>query len=300
MGTNDSSEGGLSRGAGGAVAPTRHCSVCGEPVGTKRTVRAPDGRVVCETCVEEARQVLVSRKARAARAEAELRKQKELERVEGDNRLVLELQADEWLAAASNSCPSCGRFIALADAVCHGCGYGAATGPARRAFSFGKRASRGSAAAIARAQSAGGPVEDLLETIDPRLVRGVPVALTGLAIAGLVLSLAVAWTWSAATIGMIVMGAAVFAGSIIILFQQSLRDAVPVVMTGLVAGAATVVAGRSARLEVDVASVFGAAVMCGAACWAARRARLDATLTWAWGGLAASCLVAAGVLASKL
>jgi hypothetical protein len=300
MGTNDNVEGGLSRGPGGSGADSRHCSVCGEAVGSKRTVRAPDGRLVCETCVEEARQVLVARKARAARAEAELRKQKELERVEGDNRLVLELQADEWLSAAANSCPSCGRFIALADSMCHACGDGAPTGPARKALSFGKRASRGNTVALSRLQHAGGPVEDLLETIDPRLVRGVPAALAGLAVVGLVLSLAMPWTWSAATIGMIVLGASVFAGSMIVLFQQSARDAVPVAVTGLVAGAATIIAGRSARLEVDVACVFGAAVMCGAACWAGKRARMDETLTWAWGGLAAACVVAAGVLASRL
>jgi hypothetical protein len=275
--------------------------VCGETVGSKRTVRAPDGRLVCETCVEEARQVLQSRRAREARVEAELRKRKELERVEGDNRLVLELQADEWLTAASNSCPSCGRFIALADAMCHGCGYGAPIGAPKRAFSFGRRSKAVRPISAGGAtHHQGGPVEDLLETIDARLVRGLPAALSALAIVGLLLSFVLSWTWSAAIMGMIVMGVAVFAGSIIILFQQSPKDAVPIVLTGLVAGAAAIVAAKSPRIEVDVASAFGAAAMCGAACWASRRVRLDETLTWAWGGLAASCLVAAGVLASLM
>lgn len=299
MGTDDGSGAGLSRGAAGSNAATRHCSVCGETVGAKRTVRAPDGRLVCETCVEEARQVLQARRAREARAEAELRKRKELERVEGDNRLVLELQADEWLKAASNSCPSCGRFIALADAMCHGCGYGAPIAAPRRAFSFGRKPKR-AGVSVGRSTSSGGPVEDVLETIDPRLVRGVPIALGALAVVGLVLSPWWSWTGSAATMGMIVAGVGIFAGSAIILFQHSPKEAMPLVIASVVAAVATVIAGRTPRLELQVACVFGVAAMCGLALWVARRTRLDATLTTAWGVLGIACLVAGGVLASRL
>lgn len=291
----EASRGGLAHGTSDS---SRHCSVCGESIGSKRTVRAPDGRVVCETCVEQARQVLFARRAREARAEAELRKRTELERVEGDNRLVLELQADEWLKAAANSCPSCGRFIALTDAMCHGCGYGAPISAPPRAHPFGRKPKRARAIGIANALIVpNGPIEDLLGTIDPRLVRGLPVALAGLAIVGLLLSLRLPWAWSASIMGMVVMGAAVFAGSIILLFQRSPKDAMPIVLPGLVAGAAILVAGRSPRIEINAASAFGVAVMCGAACWAGRRVHLDATLTWAWGGLCAASLVAAGMLA---
>lgn len=296
MDSSGETRGAISRDKGEQL---RHCSVCGDTVGSKRTVRAPDGRLVCETCVDEARQVLQARKAREARVEAELRKRKELERVEGDNRLVLELQADEWLRAAANSCPSCGRFIALADSMCHGCGYGAPVDAPKRAFSFGKRPKRASIAAAARV-SPGGPVEDLLETLDARLIHGLPVLLAGLAVVGLLLSPWFTWTWSAAVIGMVVAGVGIFAGSAIILFRHSPKEAIPLVVASIFAAVATIIAGRTSRLELQVASAFGIAVMCGLACWIARRTRLDATLATALAGLGTACLVAAGVLASRM
>jgi len=148
--------------------------------------------------------------------------------------------------------------------------------------------------------SLGGPVEDVLSTIDERLVMGVPLGLTALAIIGVLLSLLVPWTWSAAMIGLVVMGVGVFAGSMVVLFQSQPKDAIALAIVGVLSGVAAIVAGRGTRADLELVCVFCIAVLFGAGWWSAKRARLDATLTWAWAGLSLACLVAGGVLVARM
>ncbi len=272
-----------------------HCSVCGESIGSRKSITAPNGRRVCETCVENARQVLAAREARKHRRAAEAKTQAELARVESDNQIVLELQEDDWLRATANACPNCARYMALSDEACPHCGYGSPAG-VRKSSRMRFKVPRGGGA-IVRAST--GPIDDTLAEVHPRLPVVVPFIALAPALIGLALAWRITWLWNTAVMTMLVIGACVVAACTILLVQQKSQ-----VLLGWLGGAlfslvATVLCMRTANLHFAAGCAALLSLALGILSFLAHRDRLDLALRIALVVLSFLALGVAAYLISK-
>lgn len=146
------------------------CCICAQ-VSTEGT-RDKSGRFVCAECLERARQSIIQRRAREARAKVDAKLAEEVARVESDNSEVL-----RWQSALDPAfallCPSCGRILHLDVGACHACGYGLDNQAVNKRFSlFGRRRSRQQVAPHLLALNA-----SWLNAIDPRVESVLPVLL---------------------------------------------------------------------------------------------------------------------------
>lgn len=146
------------------------CCICAQ-VSTEGT-RDKSGRFVCAECLERARQAIIQRRAREARAKVDAKLAEEVARVESDNSEVL-----RWQSALDPAfallCPSCGRILHLDVGACHACGYGLENQAVNKRFSlFGRRRSRQPVAPHLLALNA-----SWLNAIDPRVESVLPVLL---------------------------------------------------------------------------------------------------------------------------
>ncbi len=271
------------------------CSVCGESIGTKKSIAAPKGKRVCETCVENARQVLAAREARKHRRAAEAKTQAELARVEGDNRIVLELQEDEWLRAAAHSCPNCARYLALSDQVCPHCAYGAPAGTGKKSR-IGVKIPRGGGK-IVRAST--GPLDDVLGEVHPQLPVIVPFVTLAPALIGLALAWRIPWLWNTAIMTLLVVGVFVVAGCAILLAQQKSRLFPVWLGCTLVLCAAAIAAARLTQLQLVATAAAIASLTFGGMWFMANRERLDLSLRISLALLGLTTLVVAAYLLSK-
>lgn len=275
-----------------------HCSVCGEEIGTMKSVLAPNGRKVCEVCVENARHVLASRELRKHRRAAEAKTQAELASVENDNRIVLELQEDEWLRATAQNCPNCARFMPLADEACKHCGYGSLSGSPKKSKSKRRfRVPRGGGQ-IVRAST--GPVDDVLTDVHPNLPIIVPLLALSPAIIGLALAWRVPWLWNTAIMTLLAVGACTIACCSILLVQSKSRQLLAwcACVVVLVAGAAVILRDINLGWTAATAAIQGLTL---ATMWLiSHRDRLDLSLRITLGLLGIGAAVVASYLASRL
>lgn len=100
------------------------CRVCGANATSTQGATDPSGAFVCASCIEQARRVIMARRAAQARTAYEEKTRAVLEQAEQDNSWLLDLRTDEALAAAAHQCRSCGRFLEIDRAGCMQCGYG--------------------------------------------------------------------------------------------------------------------------------------------------------------------------------
>lgn len=271
------------------------CSVCGESIGARKSIAAPNGRRVCETCVENARQVLATREARKHRRAADAKTQAELARVESDNRIVLELQEDEWLRATAHACPNCARYMALAEEVCPHCGYGSPEGVQKKSRTRFKVPRGGGP--IVRAST--GPIDDTLVEVHPRLPVIVPFIALAPALIGLALAWRVPWLWNTAVMTMLVVGAFVIAGCTILLSQQKSQVLLAWIGGATFACVATFVCMRTANLHFAAGCAALLAIALGALSFLAHRERLDLALRISLVVLSACALFVASYLIAR-
>ncbi len=113
------------------------CCICAQS--STAGTRDKKNRFVCADCLERARQAILDRRVREARAKSNAKLEAEVAKAEADNSEVL-----QWRSALDPAlallCPNCGRILHLDVGACHACGYGVVDQRPHRRFSLFGRA----------------------------------------------------------------------------------------------------------------------------------------------------------------
>lgn len=145
------------------------CCICAQQ--SAQGTRDKAGRFVCADCLERARQTIMLRKAREARAKESARTEAEVARAESDNSEVL-----TWRSALDPAlallCPNCGRMLHLDVGACHACGYGLQDQGPHRRFAWLGRGERNRRPSHPHLLDMGIP---WLAEVDPRLEGALPI-----------------------------------------------------------------------------------------------------------------------------